>query len=410
MTAPRVRITKTMVARATAPPGTSSKAGHAIHDAFVPGLRVVVYPSGRKTWVLYHRTHDGRQRRPVLGDALALLPDAARALARQLLGDVAHGEDPSTTRSELRSGATFGELLDRYRDFAETYKADRSLEEDARMIEKVLRPKLGKRPAVSISQVDVLKIRAALASTPVKFNRVRALVSHVFTMAAKWGEVPSGFNPCAGVDRYREQRRHRPLSELEAARLGVALKALERRSPVAVAALRFMLLVGCRPSEALGLTWPQVDLDGALIRIPCSKTGRRILYLGGAAVALLERLERLADNPHVFPSPKLAGRPLRNVDYTWGEARRLAGLEGEGQPRLYDAGRHTFGDAAVVEGLSDVVLASLLGHSNTRTTAVYRDVRADPARRGAEAVSGRIAGLLGLEGAAVEFKKGRGEL
>ena len=79
----------------------------------------------------------------------------------------------------------------------------------------------------------------------------------MLTWRERWGLQPEGSNPCTHIEKFTERSRERFLSEIEIARL-------ERRSPqlkptargqAAIAAIRLLILTGCRKSEILALKW-----------------------------------------------------------------------------------------------------------------------------------------------------------
>jgi integrase len=73
---------------------------------------------------------------------------------------------------------------------------------------------------------------------------------------------PSKIQPRLGVKLLKGGKRERFLSEAELAKLGDALAAMEaehRLSVTATAAIRLLLLSGCRKSEILSLRWEWVQ-------------------------------------------------------------------------------------------------------------------------------------------------------
>ena len=83
----------------------------------------------------------------------------------------------------------------------------------------------------------------------------------MFSLAEEWGMAAEGANPCRSIRKYREKRRERFLTRGEYRRLGAALAAAEAEgsaSPHAVAALRLLMLTGCRLNEILTLRWEEV--------------------------------------------------------------------------------------------------------------------------------------------------------
>ena len=83
-------------------------------DSELAGFCCKVTPTGRRTYFLYYRTKDGTQRRPAIGQHSVIKPEAARAIAKAWLGDVALGLDPSLTRAQDKTAPTFDTLCNRY--------------------------------------------------------------------------------------------------------------------------------------------------------------------------------------------------------------------------------------------------------------------------------------------------------
>ena len=85
-----------------------------------------------------------------------------------------------------------------------------------------------------------------------------------------------------------------------------------------MAAIRLLILTGCRKREIPHLRWDQVDFEAAELVLPKSKTGPRKVSLSPRAVRVLESIERVPDNPWVVPG-RVEGRPMRSIDEAWGE-------------------------------------------------------------------------------------------
>ena len=71
--------------------------------------------------------------------------------------------------------------------------------------------------------------------------------------------------------------------------------------PFATAAIRLLILTGCRSAEILGLRWEHVGRERRCLHLPDSKTGQRTVFLNAPAAELLAELEPVPGSPHVIP-------------------------------------------------------------------------------------------------------------
>jgi integrase len=184
---------------------------------------------------------------------------------------------------------------------------------------------------------------------------------------------------------------NRFLSEVEIARLASALDA-ESASSGAIypsAAIKTLLLTGCRKSEILNLRWVDIDFEHRCLRLPDSKTGAKVVYLNAPALAILTELSRVERNPYVFVGTR-EGAATKAVDKVWGRVRAKAGLT---NVRIHDL-RHSYASVGAVGGFSLPIIGALLGHKHAMTTARYAHLSADPLRAANEAVGGRIAAAM----------------
>ena len=122
---------------------------------------------------------------------------------------------------------------------------------------------------------EVVALHHELRSMPLTANRTVKIVSKMFKLAQGWKMVPAGRNPCRLVRRYKEEPRERFLSPDEWRRLGRALREAEADGsvwPQAIAALRLLLLTGCRRQEIVTLKWDDVDRTAGELRLRHAKT------------------------------------------------------------------------------------------------------------------------------------------
>ena len=185
--------------------------------------------------------------------------------------------------------------------------------------------------------------------------------------------------PVRKVERY--------LSGAEIARLAEALdvEAQQSGNPYPPAAIKLLLLTGCRKGEIVNLRWDHVDFERECLQLPDSKTGAKVVYLNAPARALLCELPRIANTPRVVPAAR-ADSSGPAIDKVWSRVRRAAGLA---DVRLHDL-RHSFASVGAAGGLSLPVIGALLGHKHTATTARYAHLSADPLRAANDAVGAEL--------------------
>lgn len=93
-----------------------------------------------------------------------------------------------------------------------------------------------------------------------------AVLSMLLSFAVRRG-LKAG-NPALGVRLLSTKRRERFLSFAEIGGVGEALSKLEAggENPMAIAAIRLLLLTGCRRSEIPGMHWTWVDFERRSLR------------------------------------------------------------------------------------------------------------------------------------------------
>ena len=389
------------------------------YDDTLAGFGCRITPAGARSWIVEYRPHGGGRgvgkRRLTLGPLSVLTPDQARQQAGDVLARVRFGEDVPQDRVSRRSSPTVLELSAQF--MAEEVRPTRKPRTTA-LYETYFRlhinPVIGTKRAREVTPSDITKLHRKIGATaPVTANRAVKLISGLFSWAGRLGIVPDDLKPARGITMFREQGRERFLTSEELARLGDALREAEtvgvpwtvdenqpkakhiqkknRRtqiSPFATAALRLLLLTGCRLREILNLRWDQYDRERGMLFLPDSKTGRKPVVLSGAAVAVLGNIARAGDYVIASTSPKRARHDLKRP---WDTIRARAGL---GEMRLHDL-RHSFAATGAGGNLGLPVIGKLLGHRNAETTNRYAHIAADPLRLAANAIGSQLAAKMG---------------
>ena len=389
----------------------ASKADNYLWDKELHGFGLKVTPAGSKVYLVQYQLggRKGRTRRVTIGRHGELTPTTARAEAKRLLGEIAAGRDPAIERDKAKAGKSLAVVLDQFmaEHVRPKLKASTAREYE-RSAKLYIVPRLGRRPFGELMRQDIAKLHHELGDTPYQANRTLALLSKFFNWAEKHGLRPDGSNPCRHVEKYREGRRERFLSEAELAYLGDALHEAEQDktcSPWIIAAIRLLALTGMRRNEILTLRWDHVSEEHESLFLPDSKTGRKAIHLNAPALALLQTIPRLEGNPYVICGER-PGRHLVNIEKPW---RRIRGAAKLDDVRLHDL-RHSFASVAASDGQSLIVIGKMLGHSQPATTARYAHLADDPVKAASDAVGRHIAAAMdsGTSGEVVDLTKSRG--
>lgn len=141
---------------------------------------------------------------------------------------------------------------------------------------------------------------------------------------------------------------------------------------------RFIMATGCRPSEAVGLTWDAIDLKTATISLRAHKTlhrgHTRTIYLTPEAVQVLKEVPN--KDGYVFLSRYM--RP-----YTVGGLRAV--LKRRGFTGAYML-RHTAAQGWLEQGIDMTTIAGLLGHHGLQTVMRYAQMRDPQLRKAASQI------------------------
>ena len=258
-----------------------------------------------------------------------------------------------------------------------------------------IEPRIGSRKVADVQRSDIAVLHHDMRSTPYQANRTLGVLSKMFNLAELWGLRPDGSNPCLHVKRFREDKRERFLIADEFNRLGrvldeIAAGGSETRS--AVAAVRLLMLTGCRLSEIQKLRWEHVDFDAGELRLPDGKTGGRAVPLAPSAVRLLAALPRDPDNPWVIAGRK-PGSHLADLQRPWRRIRSRAGLD---DMRIHDL-LHSFASRALALGEGLPMIGKLLGHTRVQTTARYAHLARDTVKASAARIGDGIERDLVVE-------------
>jgi integrase len=342
----------------------------------------------RKRYKTYSvlRRFGGKKQRWTIGKHGDLTPDQARKEAQRIIAEIALGRDPAPQRDKP-DGMTVAQLSKVFLEqHAARLKPNSRLDYERQLRLHIL-PAFGKLAVGAVAHRDVMTLHSKMADTPVAANHVKRVIHKLFEFAKDMG-FHSGDNPASRVKQYKEQPKERYLSHDEVGRLLVVLDDYQDQH--VSAAIKLLLLTGCRKSEITTLEWDHVNLDRGLLVLPDSKTGAKAVVLSPDAVAVLAGIQRLDGCPWVIPSRTGKGCQ-QGLQWHWQAIRSAAGLDGV---RLHDL-RHSFASLAVSAGVPLATIGGLLGHKDLKSTARYAHLFDDALRDGAAAVGQAVKGKKG---------------
>ena len=350
---------------------------YVVRDSELRGFGVRVSPAGRKRYFLQAQ-REGKRIWRDCGDAAAVSLAEARSRASAELRSLQQPRGTPTPELPSVSFETVAEEV--FRRYGRRWKP-RTLDVNRCYYRNQILPWFRGRPIASITPEDVQAWFASLRATPVAADRSAPVLSVILREAEAYGYRPEDSNPSGGIRRYRRRGRERFLSPEELGRLGHVLIRHEASHPLQVAAIRLLLLTGCRKREVLDLAWTSYREGRLFLRD--AKTGPRTVWLSSPAQAILDGLPR----PHRQVFRGRRGRGL-NLDPVWQRIRAEAELE---DVRLHDL-RHSYASIAMLDGESVRTIGKLLGHVDPATTMKYVHLADATAREAVRKVGAVLAG------------------
>jgi integrase len=252
VTAP-VTLTANSVAKVT--PGN---AVGEIRDAICPGLRLIVYPSGARSWVARFWLNK-RHHKVTLGKWPALGLAAARIKARKALSDVAEGRDP-----RQRDADTFEAAVADYH-VRHTPKLRATTRQYITRELAVASKYWRGRTLASITRRDVIAITDDAEK---RGGAARGTLLKTLSAFFRWclSRDLIGASPSVGVRREKYVPRERTLTDDELVTVWSNGDGF----------VRFLIVSGMRRNECAGLIWSEIGETEIELPPERVKTGLRL--------------------------------------------------------------------------------------------------------------------------------------
>ncbi|WP_054302712.1 integrase family protein [Gemmobacter sp. LW-1] len=325
------KLTKTFVEGVELP-----ASGYKIHwDDRVPGYGLKVTATGVRSFIAQGRAK-GKVVIVTIGRFPLYTEDQARKRAQVALQQMRDGINPNAEKkAEAAEQVSLRTVMEEYLNRPGKLKPS-SKAEVRRHIELVCAAWLDK-PIVNITEDDIRKRHREMATKGLRgkgpapgqanlsMTTLRALINFASRQRRRADGSPLFlYNPVDVLKDHWAKLGTRTQRYIDRRNIGAVWNALHeaRANPKNTDALAgidltlFLLLTGARRNEGAMLTWDRVHIDDAdpancWWHLPDPKNGREVfLPLNTQAVALLKQRERVAGNPHVFPSRSKAGHVL----------------------------------------------------------------------------------------------------
>ena len=287
------------------------------------GLRLIVKPSGARSWVLRYQI-GGRRRDMGLGPFPEVTLARSRDKALEARRLVKEGHDPLAERRKqqaLTFRAAAEALIDSKRP---GWKNAKHAAQWPATLQAYAYPKLGARDVRDIETADVLDVLRPIWTTKPETasrlrQRIEAVLDYATAMQVREGENAARWKGrldhlLPAPSKIRTVVHHAAIDWREAPEFMKALAAMEG---TAAKALSFAILTASRSGEVRGMTWCEVDTTAAVWTVPALRMKapkEHRVPLAYAALALLGAPGK--PGALVFPSPMKADRPLSDMTLT----------------------------------------------------------------------------------------------
>lgn len=385
----------------------------------VSGLYLRNAPPGASSWLL--RAMVGTRRREIgLGPFPEIPLARAREKAREAKDAISAGRDPVEERKAAKAALvaaqqrmTFAQATDAYLALREAeFRNPKHAAQWRTTLEAYAHPVFGTVPVADVELAHVVAALEPIWTTKTETaSRVRGRIESVLSWStvaghrkgdnpARWkGHLDQVFPAPSKVARVTH------FAALPLDHLPGFVAALRDRDGMAARALEFLILTAARSGEVRGMTWAEIDQEGAVWTVPWDrmKAGKEHrVPLSAPALALLKALPRFEGTDFVFPGARggeLSDASLGAVLRRIGIPNKVATVHGF---------RSTFRDwtaerTAYARDVAEMALAHVI---ESGTERAYRRGDLLDKRRRLMRDWARFAGGEGAGGAVVGVRRG----
>jgi integrase len=337
-----------------------------IPDSHMPGLYLVLQPSGARSWAVRYR-HQGSSRKHTLGTYPAIDLKSARELAAKALRAVAEGRDPGREKIEARTKHIDGvdSLVEEYLErHVRRSNRERTQEETERLFRLHILPRWRGRLISTITKRDITETidRVADNGSPTAANRVLAAIKTFLNWCVARDIL--AVSPVQGVKPPTpEKSRNRVLDDAELRRVWEAAGKIGYPFGTMV---RLLIATGQRRDEVAKMGWQEIDLDKRTWTLARERTKNDSVHevpLNDVAFNILKTI------PHQSAFVLSTNGTAAASNYSQNKRRLDSLLPGLPDWRLHDL-RRTCATGLAKLGVPVHVTEALLNHKSGKISGI----------------------------------------
>lgn len=358
-----------------------------VRDDEEPGLIFRVTSTGARSWSVRYTNASGEHRRKSLGQYPAIGLARAREEARKVKGAVAVGDDvvaaERATKAEARrqrlstlggaGGAYFADAkLGLHRPNASGAKRPKTITEEERIFEKLVRPEFGATPLADLTRAEIQAFVSKVSKKSAANGRFCRNVLRQILSYAVWKDlIPA--NPAQQIAIIPSKPRERVLTDEEIKAIWLACERPASVENLSLSiemgiALRLGMATLLRGGEVVGAAWSEIDLKAKTWTIPAARMkGKRphLVPLSAIAVTLLEAArDKIKGKIYVFETGDDPVTHLGAMSYSRALTRMAATL------KISDAHAHDFRRTGATNltservGIPRFIVSQIIAHAS----------------------------------------------
>ncbi|MFC3092973.1 site-specific integrase [Alteromonas sediminis] len=368
-------------------------------DARKPNLKLIVRPSGRKSFY-FRGKRGGKDVKRKIGDTDKISLASALLRVEEYL-QLFDGDTTVKSSSARRTKQQYciNDVFELYRD--NELRKRQTIAGRAHGLEVAYRNHVkmpfGGKLVAELTKKEIRSFFQTLESKGYSVhNKALSVLKSAFNYVIDYEEqMEIQINPFARMKKMKEVSRNRYLTYEEAKRLLSALEVVKNQHVADI--YRIALFTGARLSNIKQMRWIDLNLYSAIWFIPATNTKTGLTYeipLHDRVMVLLKRRSvKPLSKEFVFPSlNKSKYGYITGGDNVWKEAIKIAGLYHENpniRPRPHDL-RRTFATWQIQSGADISIVSKSLCHTSLKHTMIYAHTNIEQVR---ESLVGAFKGI-----------------